>query len=85
MQLLQGMDGGFFAAFAAMWVIAMLIVLAVFVLAVLVTVQAYQAGREGWWIYLIALFISPFNLIAVIYWFAHGKNNPVLSNGRPFL
>lgn len=59
--------------------------IAVLVMGIITVVEAYRAGREGWWLYLIALFISPLNLVAVIAWFAYLKHNPVMNDGKPFL
>lgn len=82
MLLQMGGPGGFFFGFFFVWLLLVVVVVA---LSIIVTVQAYQAGREGWWVYLIAVFISPLNLVAVIAWFAYLKQNPMMNNGRPFL
>ena len=77
---------GFLGAFILFWLLLALVGIAVLVLSIVVTVQAYKAGRQGWWVYLIAVFVSPLNLVAVIAWYAHLRRNPVLdSQGRPFL
>lgn len=76
---------GFLWTFMLLALVAAALAITVLVLSVVVTVEAYKAGREGWWIYLIAIFLSPLNLIAVIAWYAHLRKNPILSDGKPFL
>ena len=62
--------------FAGLGLVFWLFYILVFVAAILATVQAYQAKRSGWWIYLICIFIGPLNLIAAVAWFAYFKTNP---------
>lgn len=77
---------GSIGAWLALWVMVMLFALTVFVLGMLVTMEAYRVGRQGWWVYLIAVFVVPLNLVAVVAWYAYLDRNPVLdSRGRPFL
>lgn len=76
----------FLGPFLVLWLLVVLVALAVFVMSILVTVEAYRVGRQGWWVYLIAVFVSPLNLVSVIAWYAYLRRNPVLdSRGRPFL
>ncbi len=77
--------GPFEGVFLIFFFLILAIGLAILALSIVVTVQAYQAGREGWWVYLIAIFINPLNLVAIIAWFAYLKDNPIESNGKPFL
>ncbi len=56
-----------------------------FVVCIVVAIEAKNRGREGWWLYLIAAFISPINIAAAIFWFVHARENPVMNNGKPFL
>lgn len=84
--MLADSHGTFLGAFVLLWVLLVLVGLTVFVLAIVVTVQAYKDGRQGWWVYLIAVFISPLNLVSVIAWFAYLRKNPVRdAQGRAFL
>lgn len=75
-------------AHASSWLLLGALVLFLLALAVkalaIVTVQAYKAKREGWWLYLIAIFLPPLDLVAVIAWFVHLRRDPLLSKGRPF-
>lgn len=73
------------ASFLLLFVLIALVGLTILALSIVVTVQAYQAGRKGWWVYLICIFINPLNLVAIIAWFAYLKKNPIMSNGEPFL
>ncbi len=77
--------GPFEGVFLIFFFLILAIGLAILALSIVVTVQAYQAGREGWWVYLIAIFINPLNLVAIIAWFAYLKDNPIEANGKPFL
>ncbi len=77
---------GFFALNLVFLLLVTLLVTALLVLGAIVVVQAYKESRIGWWVYLIAMFVGPFNLVAVIAWFAYLRKNPVLDGqGRPFL
>lgn len=84
--LLQADDGGGFLFGLGVFVFILgLLALAVVVLSIVVVVQAYKAGRSGWWLYLIAVFITPLNLVSVIGWFAYWKHHPVMLGDTPFL
>lgn len=71
----QGWEG-FGAFFGAFFLLFLLFAIALLILFLLPTFQAYKAGRTGWWIYLIAVFIQPFGLVGLIAWFAYFKKNP---------
>lgn len=84
--LLQADDGGgFLMGLGIFMVLLGLLALAVVVLSIVVVVQAYKAGRTGWWLYLIAVFMAPLNLVSVIGWFAYWKHHPVMLGDTPFL
>lgn len=74
-----------FGVFFVLWILTAAVAITLLVLAIIITVRAYKEGREGWWIYLIALFISPGPLVIVIAWYAYLRNNPVMKDGKPFL
>lgn len=74
-----------FDAFGFLGLPFFLLGLVVFILCIVVAVEAKNKGRGGWWIYLIVAFFSPLNLIAVIVWYVHARQNPIMNAGKPFL
>ena len=72
---LAGM-GALVVLFWIFFLIVAALAIAVLVFTILMVVEAYRLGRSGWWIYLICLFISPLNLVALIAWHVHLKKNP---------
>jgi hypothetical protein len=83
--LQAGADEMFFGLGILFFLFLIAIGITILVLGIIVTMQAYKAGRTGWWIYLIAIFISPLNLVAIILWFAMWKQKPLMVDGKPFL
>ena len=67
---------GFGALFGAFFIVFLLIGIAILVAWILAIVQAYKAGRSGWWLYLVAGLIPVGAIAATIAWFVYFKANP---------